>query len=192
MEIIFDKLYVDEFFDYGGFVIDKNDNKIIDRTKFKESIIDSDDIKECKMQNNNYEYSFGGEMFNYISPYKKIMLSDKDPYLIKNVNFSLIEPDDKRWDGFKEQRLKNGFDDSELWNLDNTIASFIYPRLKRFYDDGNVFGYPSDLAPEKWNEILEKMIDAFRYILIDKFDEHDAEISEGLDLFRKYYFDLWT
>lgn len=40
--------------------------------------------------------------------------------------------DKKRELEFKKQRKKRGFDDTELWALDWTIAKFVYPRIKAF------------------------------------------------------------
>jgi len=92
------------------------------------------------------------------------------------------------------QRLFLGFDDSETWSLDCTIAKFIYPRLIRLKQvscatPGNVN------SNEEWNEILDDMIYAFKTISEDVFyqsNKHQVErVDKGLDLFRKYYFNLW-
>lgn len=127
--------------------------------------------------------------------------SDLDPYNIPNINFSLIKRDDSRWDEYKKQRLEKGFDNSETWSLDRTIAKFIEPRLKVFKEVHTC--YPSDLTAEKWNEILDKMIKAFEYINdedlgiddnesgIKKYEKREQIIKEGLDLFREYFFSLW-
>lgn len=129
--------------------------------------------------------------------------NDIDPYGIPNVNFSLIERTDKRWKEYKEQRLTRGFDDSELWNLDSTIVGFILPRLKAFRDVG--FGYPSSVETmEEWTKILDKMIKGFEYYLDEKLGEdkklsakdnlinHNKIVEEGLDLFCKYFYNLWS
>ena len=98
------------------------------------------------------------------------------------------------FNGFKHllQRLIRGYDDSEIWNLDSTIALFILPRLKLFRN--SLHGYPNNLTFEQWEEVLDKMIIAFS--LIDDvawhFNDFDyPRVEEGLDLFRKYYFNLW-
>lgn len=114
---------------------------------------------------------------------------DLDPYNIPNVNFTLINRSDKRWDDYKEQRMSRGFDNSETWSLDSTISRFIEPRLKVFKELHA--GYPGYLTEEKWEEILDKMIKAFEYINNDDTFDHKEEVDEGLDLFRKHFFDLW-
>jgi len=83
------------------------------------------------------------------------------------------------------QRRKRGFDDSELWSLDDTIIRFTLPRLKAFrnlHNGSGPMGYPAGLAEDfgiykaddvgnvtqeqndkaynKWLEILDKMIES--------------------------------
>lgn len=115
--------------------------------------------------------------------------TDLDPYNIPNVNFTLINRNDKRWEEYKEQRMSRGFDNSETWSLDSTISRFIEPRLKVFKELHA--GYPGYLTEEKWEEILDNMINAFKYINNDDTVYHRKEVDEGLDLFRKHFFDLW-
>ena len=54
----------------------------------------------------------------------------------------------------------------ETWNLDINLAKYIIPRLKKFKELNN--GYPgiSEMdTPEKWDEALDKMIQAFEYVI---------------------------
>ena len=116
-----------------------------------------------------------------------------DVYKIPNVNFSMISEDDDRWELFKQQRLERGFDDSELWNLDSTIAKFILPRLKAFSE--NLISHPIGITMEKWEKILNSMIYSFDIIVEDKIlnlsDDEYKKFKKGLKLFVKYYFNLW-
>lgn len=109
----------------------------------------------------------------------------------------------------------------ETWSLDVNLAKYIIPRLKKFN------GYPGIgemNTPEKWDEALDKMIQAFEYVIdldeywIDdpKYDYTDimfgdnkelyesvienkrtedvrrlVAINDGLQLFAKYYMNLW-
>ena len=113
----------------------------------------------------------------------------------------------------------------ETWSLDITFAKYIIPRLKKFKELNN--GYPGIEevnTPEKWDEALDKMIQAFEYVIdwdeywLDdpRYDYTDimlgdnkelyesivenkrmedirrlAAIKEGLQLFAKYYMNLW-
>ena len=109
-----------------------------------------------------------------------------------------IEKLKKQQKKLQKQLKKRGFDNSELWNLEFTIAKFVYPRLKEFRKINN--GYPSNLSEKKWNEILDKMILAFKNISKDKVQEtYDLkklkkihkETQKGLELFGKYFMHLW-
>lgn len=80
----------------------------------------------------------------------------------------------------------------DTWNLDYYIAKFILPRLKLFKKVG--MGFPCDLKSiNEWYDILDKMIAAFMILSTDEINTQDEQkiVNEGLDLFRKYYQDLW-
>ena len=55
---------------------------------------------------------------------------------IRNINFSVAdevyEKDLATREMYKQQRFENGFDNTETWHMDRTIALFIIPRLKKF------------------------------------------------------------
>ena len=99
----------------------------------------------------------------------------------------------KRAIKFFFQKRTRGWSDEETWNLDITIAKFVLPRLKRLKQLQN--GYPGDLAEEKWDEILDKMIFSFDKITNDEeivMEQPQAErVQEGLDLFANRFRDLW-
>ena len=146
----------------------------------------------------NDEYSYGHNISYEDKDYDNIIHISKnkpiDPYKIKNVNFTLIDEDDERWDEYKQQRLERGFDDSELWSLDMTIAKFILPRLKAFSIDPP--SYPGFITYEEWKEILQKMIKGFENILDDELTkdmrERNKIIEDGLTAFKDYFFNLWS
>lgn len=83
----------------------------------------------------------------------------------------------------------------DTYSLDVTIAKFVLIRLKLYKKLTN--GYPFKTTYEEWIESIDKMIKAFeliiddRYFGLDRDDKEVAVIEEGLDLFRKHYFDLW-
>lgn len=95
------------------------------------------------------------------------------------------------------QRRTRGFDDSELWSLDYTLAVWIVPRLKRFKKVMN--GYPADTTWVKWQLEIERMIAAFVLIQqhndgvvdLDSDDKARAELDAGLALFAKRLRHLW-
>lgn len=115
-----------------------------------------------------------------------------DPYGIPNVNFTLIDQNDNRWEEYKKQRIERGFDESELWSLDVTISKFISPRLKAFRDTAG--GYPGDMTENEWIELLDKMILAFdlhAQCKVSYTEEENEKIEEGLKLFAEYFGHLW-
>ena len=101
------------------------------------------------------------------------------------------------------QRKTRGFDDSDLWSLDNTIMKFVLPRLKAFRDKGThgfpvamyeeldpTFNWPDfdsekeqelcDKAAAKWDEIINEMVWA-----IEQYVENDGlfwnETTKSID-----------
>lgn len=111
-----------------------------------------------------------------------------------NYGFASEVPmDDPRQLAWSQQREERGFDDTELWNLDKTIAKFIHPRLVAFAETSA--GHPGNLeSTEEWEAILKTMTDAFALLADDDMiisSEQHLVISAGLDNFRKYYLTLW-
>lgn len=135
--------------------------------------------------------SYENARFYYSGDKRDSDISPRDPYGIKNVCFTLIDETDDRWEDFSEQRLQRGFDDSELWSLDGTIARFIYPRLKAFKE--SVPGTPGGMSLEQWNYILNKMVKGFELLSNDNIKSEDEEKleKEAWKLFSEYFFDLW-
>ena len=118
----------------------------------------------------------------------------RDPYGIPNVCFTVIKNNDDRWSEYEQQRLERGFDNSELWNLDGTIAKFIYPRLVSFLEHTkDVKSYPDQMSYDQWVDILEKMVKGFDLLSSDRIKTDDEEQLEkdALKLFSEYFFALW-
>ena len=81
----------------------------------------------------------------------------------------------------------------EIWNTENAIAAFIVPRIKAF-KDLKKHGFPPEMNSERqWNSIIQKMADAFEILCrpYTPTDNEDPIVEEGLDLFRKYFRNLW-
>lgn len=143
----------------------------------KEYTIDPKFDKIESLEFCNFYYCGDSDIFELSSRINK-----KDPYGIRNVNFSRIDTDDSRWKDFEEQRINRGFDDSELWFLDSTIVDFILPRLKAFRE--NHFSHPMNLTSEQWNEILDDIITAFELYKYDNVSKSEEEkIEKGMKLF---------
>lgn len=110
------------------------------------------------------------------------------------------------------QNIIRGWNNSDIWNLDGTICKFILPRLKEYRK--NIRSYPTCIIANssssdgyneeefkfnvlKWKGIIDKMIFSFEeyltvgYSIGNKRNEKDKQISEGLQLFAKYFQCLW-
>lgn len=116
---------------------------------------------------------FPEEMRNTLSYPVEVDNDGNDVLGKKNVNFSsdcAANVEDDRCEGWKQQRLTRGFDDTELWNLDHTIIQFILPRLKAFKEQTH--GFPGTFdTMEAWQKTLNEMIWALEWY--DSEDIHD-------------------
>ncbi len=74
------------------------------------------------------------------------------------------------------------------------LAQIILPALIEFKEKS--ISWPGSLeSPQEWDEILDKMIYSFTFICKDEFTADDKEwekIQEGVELFGKWYRDLWS
>lgn len=91
----------------------------------------------------------------------------------------------------------NGFVEANYYDLRYTMALRIYSDLCYFKDYASKIGYPYQCGSmEKWLELLDKMIEAFKLIItVNEVELSKTQIKKiryGLRLFTKYYFDLWT
>jgi hypothetical protein len=92
-------------------------------------------------------------------------------------------------------RIKHGFDYRDCWNLDNSVANYVLPRLKYFRSHKGAFqGYPTGLSVKKWEKIQDKMIFAFEQLVSQDYvynKKIDKKVQEGLLLFSTYFRSLW-
>ena len=110
---------------------------------------------------------------------------------IPNICFTLDDGKSEDSEEYKKQRIERGFDDTETFSLDTTIAKFILPRLKRFKEINKAF--PEDMTFEEWNLILDKIIESLELITKPEYfsSGKNPKIQEGIDLFAKYFRYLW-
>lgn len=87
----------------------------------------------------------------------------------------------------------------EMWNLDNTIAAWLVPRLNEFITYYAAFSTPEDLVKQygekgnlEWRRILRKMKYAFVHLSEVSYPsaEDGEKIREGLQLFALYFMEL--
>lgn len=219
MKIIYDDLYYDEFFRMGGRVHVGVFGFDVDTIgKFEQSIQAKgwkDEFLDPKLGGDarigDMHFTYTNKVFNYRGEIPTLDIGD--PYGVPNTNFTLIDPQDSRWEEYKELRIKNGFDPSEIWALDSAILKFMLPRIMYLRD--NFCGYPAYLAEEKWKEILSKICNAIKLALDDRYDgvidgpkiikrlyekrdpekckellEKNKEYREGMKLLIKHFYQL--
>jgi hypothetical protein len=92
------------------------------------------------------------------------------------------------------QRAFRGYDDSAYWSLDWYIARIAAPVLEVMIKRSP--GYPADITPEEWGEILRKIHKAMKIIseesLCFRTDEQEKAVEEGTALLGKWFIHLWT
>ena len=123
--------------------------------------------------------------------------------VLNNINFSVAdevyEKDLATREMYKQQRFEQGFDDTETWHMDRTMALFIIPRLKRFLEVNN--GIPNGETEESYDEKIRFIISAFEnYYVSDKyFNSVDIEerkkltddVRLAVEYLSKLWFELW-
>ena len=136
------------------------------------------DIEEMELYNRLATY-----LREYGTPYHETDIDAQGKCIIlqdKVLGYSLGED--------KDEIAKDGFEYDDLYNLDCSICELIAPRLNRFKELEP--SCPCDMSFEEWQGILDKMIWSFEnYRNSDEIDEN--RVNEGLDLFHKYFQNLW-
>ena len=125
------------------------------------------------------------------------------PEGLNNICFSVsddvYEKDPVVKEKHRQRRFEFGFDDTETWHLDRTMALFIIPRLKRFMEVNN--GIANGETEESYYEKLRFIIQAFEnYYATDQyFNSVDIEerkkltddVRLAVDYLSKLWFELW-
>ena len=89
---------------------------------------------------------------------------------------------------------KHDYPIEEVWNTNNTLAQLIVPRLQAFKAIDKHGGPSGFMDMREWNNAIQKMVDAFelmKYAGASYTESEERTIEHGLDLFRKYYRNLW-
>ena len=108
---------------------------------------------------------------------------------VPNVCFSLLSKTDEREEEYKKQRIKRGFDDSETWSLDSTIAKFIVPRLERYQEIANSYL----IRDQELIDNIELFLKAMKIVSQGGVATtlEMEEINKGLECFPKIFNSLW-
>lgn len=120
-----------------------------------------------------------------LNKYLRELGIDENYWLFKDEEDGRYKPDE------------DGFVNAETFNLDATLSMVIYSYLCYFRDNCLV-GHPGFMTFEKWKEIINKMIEAFRLQIdldenVNNIDSKNKQkkINYGMRLFIKYYNHLW-
>lgn len=135
---------------------------------------------------------------------KKYLLLPVNSDAVPNICFSIA---DEVYQGknhksiqktYFKQRIENGFDDTETWHIDRTMALFLIPRLKRFIEVNN--GIANGETQESYDEKLRFIINAFEnYYATDKYyncsskdqDTLIKDVKQAVEYLSKLWFELW-
>lgn len=124
------------------------------------------------------------------------------PEALNNICFSVAdqvyEKDEKQKEIHRQRRFEFGFDDTETWHLDCTMALFIIPRLKRFMEVNN--GIANGETEESYYEKMRFIVQAFEnYYATDKYYKAESEerkkltddVRLAVEYLSKLWFELW-
>lgn len=83
------------------------------------------------------------------------------------------------------QRVKYGWCDRDLWNMDCWFLDVIIPMLKRFKEIKH--GYPANMTLEQWNSIVDEMIMHFENCDENNPINHNEKWDRYFNLMTKDY-----
>lgn len=95
---------------------------------------------------------------------------------------------------------QRGFDDTELWSLDNSLSEYIAPRLRAFREMPPM-SFPPGLTYEGWLALLDEMLYAFEhsayefeedYVEPENIHQHHLLMERGFRAFGDWYQHLWS
>lgn len=112
----------------------------------------------------------------------------------------------------KKQRAKQGYCDEDIYDMYDWFLNIV-PRMLTDFNKNRI-GYPCDLTNEEWNNIIERIIFCLAEANEDTCTQtnelspktnptewqrreselvkyRDSMLKEGLELFTKYFWDLW-
>ena len=111
-------------------------------------------------------------------------------YVAKRYFSVDVETPPKRARERLKQRRRFGYDDSELWNLDHTVLTFLLPRLKYFRDESP--GYPGKLnSMEEWEAEMDTAISAIERLIAWNIDTEIEDRKIVSKFLGEYFFHLW-
>lgn len=140
---------------------------------------------------------------------------DKDMKIWERIYYFFV----RNWDRadrrlrnikFFWQRGKKGYSDLDVWGFDAYLCKVMVGGLTKLID--NLHGHPyefGDTHPDDplaaWSAVLKEMREGFEaahkiidphsvdddYEVMANYKELEDKFNRGMDLFKKYFFDLW-
>lgn len=99
------------------------------------------------------------------------------------------------------QRARRGYADSDTWGLWHYLSDWMPQALRHMKKIA--IGHPGELNSKtgfkEWKQILEKMAKGFEVSKkmddlkynSKRYKKYEKEFNEGMDLFKKWYHNLW-
>ena len=105
---------------------------------------------------------------------------------------SFLDKKNPLYKKFKKQKSKRGFDDSEIWNLNETIAILLIPRLKRFIEINKTqpINSTNDDFNFKLSFILKSFDDYYMYKDNQESKFYKDNLKKALFMLTELWFDL--
>lgn len=141
---------------------------------------------------------YADELFNMLEEYIEILFMFNQCFEGCETNVDVINKEEGMQKNDAENKYcwshKHDYPIEEIWNTYYVLSQLILPRLKAF-KALDKHGHPADFKDiTQWNTTIQKMIDAFELMArpsVFSNAEENEKITEGLELFCKYFCNLW-
>ena len=117
---------------------------------------------------------------------------ENDVEVINKKTYLIISKGDNRQAYFCKERRERGFDNSELWNLDQKILDFLIPRFKEF--TSGAYWFDGNGGQVSGDVVMKDILEGFELMDSDKetTEEENIKIRKAWRLFEYHFFDLWN
>lgn len=138
------------------------------------------------------------ETISYFNYNRKDNSESDNPHIEKVTIITLAEVRGNelaRQSQFFQERIKYGFDNSDIWNLDSTTIKFLILRLEDLKEFGSSWYYKGKQVTCR--EICEDILKGFYLYLEDSYEvnnskKHKKTIRHSFQVFRDNFRNLWT
>jgi hypothetical protein len=188
-------------FEFAGhtFRITKNFSYNMSYEAFCKGYVDPKELigKEVLVPN-EYDY---GEKHTIVEVANKQMGLDFFGKHVTRTYITTIDSGQGRQLYYYWQRNFQGFDGSEIWNLDSKILEYLIPRLEYFskYGGGQKWFTSFKDGEEVWekgSKFVDEMVKGFKILKEKQYDtltEYENQcINRAFNLFKSYFGSLWT